>query len=251
MTRPVDRAIVCEGPDDLGVLREMVNKAASTQGLTERVKGQKWERRKGLRLETPNLLLSLVAAGGAKSDLARQTLDTAEGKAITRPDMIGVVFDPDKDSSNKEFEFFIKDYNKLSRGERRGSTLQSKGNDHIVNINRREVTILHAAWRADSPVTFDKIPDEHDLERVLIGGILDAYRGKDIAGWAEESTTKLIDLVKDHGWKRAFRIWNAALEPKAESFADKLLQSKDTKSACMKALQSTPVANMIHRMLTL
>ncbi len=52
-------------------------------------------------------------------------------------------------------------------------------------------------------------------------------------------TTELKKLAPSHGWKRAFRIWNAALAPKSEGFVDALLQQPETKDHCLKALRGS------------
>jgi len=104
---------------------------------------------------------------------------------------------------------------------------------------------MPAPWRAAHPVAFDgAATSDNDLERVLIGGILDHKGDENVLTWAQDSTQSLLQMLPDHGWKRAFRIWNAALEPKTESssFVDKLLQSERTRDACLRALMTTPVA---------
>ncbi len=61
--------------------------------------------------------------------------------------------------------------------------------------------------------------------------------------WAERVTSEVRALAPDHGWKRAFRIWNAALSPEVQdaSFVDRLCQDHETRSSCIGALRSTPV----------
>jgi hypothetical protein len=49
----------------------------------------------------------------------------------------------------------------------------------------------------------------------------------------------------DHGWKRAFRIWNAAVKPDAEAFVDGLLQEPSTRGACLDALKETRAAQVL------
>ena len=83
------------------------------------------------------------------------------------------------------------------------------------------------------------MPDEQNLERLLITGILRAEASGALAMWAESSTTALLALVRKHGWKRAFRIWNAALAPKSEAFVDALLQQTTAKGDCLAALRES------------
>ncbi|HVE82483.1 MAG TPA: hypothetical protein VND93_06535, partial [Myxococcales bacterium] len=45
--------------------------------------------------------------------------------------------------------------------------------------------------------------------------------------------------VQRHGWKRAFRIWCAALFPDSEAFVDRLLQDELTREPCLSALKTT------------
>jgi hypothetical protein len=242
MDRKRIRYVVCEGPDDLGVLRSMLNERDGQN----RCSGRK---QSSIVYETEHVALRLEAAPNAKSGLASHVVDLAEGAAGERPDAIGVVFDPDADPIPREFFFFERDYNLISTGARRGTTLQATPEGYQVNINRRDVRILYGAWRANQPASFAGLPNDHCLERVLIGGILDSRPDALLATWALDSTTALAELVQDHGWKRAFRIWNAALEPKTESFADKLLEAPGTKAACLAAIRATPVAQLIQELL--
>lgn len=46
--------------------------------------------------------------------------------------------------------------------------------------------------------------------------------------------------ARAHGYKRAFRIWTAALAPDSESFAARLFQLHQTSSACLEAVRATP-----------
>jgi hypothetical protein len=45
--------------------------------------------------------------------------------------------------------------------------------------------------------------------------------------------------VQDKGYKRAFRLWTAAIEPGSESFAARLFQADETKAACLAAVRRT------------
>ncbi len=239
------RFVVCEGPDDLGALRALLRSLSPDSTIG----GSKHGKR--LVCENQDVRVVLEAAPDGKSGLARHALDLAEGTASQRPDAIGIVFDPDGDQPDKERTFFTREYNKLSKMERRGTALQPTNDEYRVAISRRDVRILLGAWRSKRPIQYARIPDEQNLERVLIGGILESRQNKAIGDWAEKSTKELIELVSDHGWKRAFRIWNAALEPKSESFVDKLLESNLTKSACLNALATTPAAKILESLLLL
>jgi hypothetical protein len=236
------RYVVCEGPDDLAVLRVMLNEVDDRKQCS----GVK---RQGIVYETERVALRVESARDAKSGLALHALDRAEGTAAERPDMIGVVFDPDDDPQAHEFDFFERDYNRIATRDRRGTTLKSVRMGFQVSIHGREVQIRRGAWRSALAPVFAGLPDEHCLERVLIDGILSSTITAPIATWAHDSTAELRKLVQDHGWKRAFRIWNAALEPKAESFADKLLEAPATRAACLAALRATPVAQLVQCLL--
>jgi hypothetical protein len=200
--------------------------------------------------------LWLDAKSEGKPGLAGRVLDVAEGASDTRPDTVGVVFDPDLDLPQRQFAFFERDYNTLSQQRRRGSRLErrsrrgSRQQEYIVTINNRSVRILLAPWRSTHPVGFDNLSNEQDLERVLIEGILASNVDRCLHNWALVSTQELRNLVTDHGWKRAFRIWNAALQPKSESFVDKLLEAPETRSGCLASLRATPVAALIEALLS-
>jgi len=49
--------------------------------------------------------------------------------------------------------------------------------------------------------------------------------------------------------KRAFRLWNAALDPDSDAFVARLLQMHDTKGACFDALRATPVDRALRELL--
>lgn len=238
------RYVVCEGPDDLGVLRALLNETNPPTKCSS-------PKHLGIDYTTAEVELHLVTAPGAKSGLARRVLDfVAEPSASKRPDIIGVVFDPDRDPPDRELGFFTREYDRLADVEGKGGPLQRDGRAFGVRSRSRDVSIRFEAWRSNPPTRFAGLPDDHCLERVLIGGILAATHETGIEPWARDSTAALVKLVSDHGWKRAFRIWNAALEPKAESFADRLLEAPGTRSACLDALRATPVAKLLEELLS-
>lgn len=111
------------------------------------------------------------------------------------------------------------------------------------------VPILPAGWWAPD-IGFSTVCEaENCLERVLLGGILACDAGTRFADWVGAAVASLLQRVGDHGWKRSFRIWGAALAPTVESFVDRLLQDQATKEACLAALERTPVARMLDELL--
>jgi hypothetical protein len=79
----------------------------------------------------------------------------------------------------------------------------------------RQVKLLYGAWRPETDTPFDGLRDEHDLERVLIQGVLASPIDSALRAWAEDATSHLTKLRPDRGWKRAFRVWNAPSIPRA------------------------------------
>ena len=218
------RAIVCEGPDDLAAIRALLLQEEGSR-RKPRPTGQPLESR-AQYFEIGNIDIS-VESRNAKSGLAELAIDVAEGGAVGRPDMILVSFDPDSDPPAHEFAFFEKAFADRARARRVGP------------LDRNPAGIER----------FAGLPDVHCLERVLIDGILEACESEPVTTWAKEATMSLCALVPKHGYKRAFRIWNAALHPDAESFVPKLLQADEHKHACLRALRSTPAAKALSTLL--
>ena len=145
-------------------------------------------------------------------------------------------FDPDDASASREFEFLLT----AVRQAHQSSPPERIGEDWKIRVRDRDVLLTPAPWRSSGDTPFDHLPDHHCLERVLISALAHVSIADDLKGWVEAATTDLSRLVNDHGWKRAFRLWSAAIDP-AESFVDRLLQHDDTKLACLSGLRATPV----------
>lgn len=234
-------AIVAEGPADLAALRGLA------RSMDCEPRGSRWEGR--LRCERPGLVV-LLRAAGSKSGLARRVLDLAESSASERAQIVGVCFDPDDDPAVSEFLFFQRQFNDIAEKERKASPIKSVGEGRFAfQIRGREVVVLPAPWRAEPSATFDNLPDHNCLERVLIGGILAAGHDLPLRGRAEQAMKDLHCLVDQHGWKRAFHLWNAALAPDTESFVDRLLQDDRSRLACLNALLSAPVCAVLRELL--
>ncbi len=162
--------------------------------------------------------------------------------------MIVVCFDPDADPPAAEIDFFDETF-ASARKDAVGELAREEGGRSFL-VGDRTVSLLFAPWRHDGPVSFASLPDEQNLERLLITGILRAQAAIPLGPWAETATSSLPTLVDKHGWKRAFRIWNAALEPKSEAFVDALLQHAPTKTACLDALRESKAWQTIARLHT-
>ena len=236
------RAIVCEGPDDLAAIRALLledgcRKKPQLPGPAAVSRAQ--------HFEIGDLEIQLESRNG-KSGLADLAIDLAQGGAIGRPDMILVSFDPDGDAPAREFAFFEKAFGEHTGARGKVGPLdRNSAGARAFKMDRREVVLLPAPWRSTSIERFAGLPDEHCLERVLIDGILEADVPESVTKWAKAVTTSLCALVPTHGYKRAFRLWNAALHPDAESFVPRLLQANEHKHACLKALRSTPAATAL------
>jgi hypothetical protein len=227
------RAIVCEGKDDVAVFRALLY---AEGGKRKHSAGPRVERVE--RFETDRYEITIEERSG-KSRLAELVLDVAEGSAGTRPDMVLVSFDPDLDPAHRELAFFERDFDE--HGKRRAGPLTPAGAGRFsFRIGRRDVTLLPAPWRSSAMAGFAGLPEEHCIERILIEGIVASRpQGDAIADWVVEATAKLHALVQDKGYKRAFRLWTAAIEPGSESFAVRLFQMDETRGACLAAVQRT------------
>ncbi len=236
------RAIVCEGPDDLAAIRALLleDGCRKKPQLTAQAGASRAQ-----RFEIGDLEIQLESRNG-KSGLAQHAIDLAQAGAGGRPDMILVSFDPDRDAPAREFAFFEKAFGEHTGAKGKVGPLdRNPAGARAFKMDRREVVLLPAPWRSSSIERFAGLPDEHCLERVLIDGILQAGVSEPVTRWARDATTLLCALVPTHGYKRAFRLWNAALHPDAGSFAARLLQADEHNHACLRALRSTPAATAL------
>ena len=101
----------------------------------------------------------------------------------------------------------------------------------------------------DEEVAFDGLPDHRSLERVLVSALVEC--APHVKDFVEQARSDLVRLQTGHGWKRALRIWNAALFPKTEdaSFVDHLLQNVDTRDACLRKLRQSKVGDVLDALL--
>ncbi len=229
------RVLVCEGPDDLRALRFLFKAAGAAQTPTV-------PPRKDCRFERAGVAIEVHSAVG-KANIAQRLLDLAAGSAATRPTRVAACFDADLDPEATERNFL----------KRTPAFATAVAPDWTrLTVATHDVPLLLAAWRAPADSTFDSATAaEHDLERVLIAGIAAACPADPRFLWATQATTDLLALHRSHDWKRAFRILNAAYSPRVadDSFVDQLLQRKDTKAACLAALQATAVGALVMELL--
>ena len=224
-------AIVAEGPEDTAALRGLFRDAG---GQVEGG-GIHDSHRSPLAIRLDGELVQIWSAQG-KARLTERTIFAAQGTASYRPEIVVVCFDPDADDEPGEFAFFASAFEAV-RGDRAGP-ISFEGGVATFRIGDRAVRLLPAPWRHDAPASHASLPDEQNLERLLITGVLRADSSRTLIPWATKATADLLPLVEGHGWKRAFRIWNAALEPKSEAFVDALLQH-DAKDHCLAALRES------------
>jgi len=218
-------AVFGEGRDDVAALRVLLRELGfRPEGLRTTTFAPS-EGSRQLKFRAGDTLVLLQGVQG-KSKLAADALLTIQGGATERPEALVICFDPDGASPADWFRFFLKEV---------------PGGQDRLRIDSREVRIIPAPWYRSEAATFASLPDEHNLERILIGGLLASDEGARLRGWAEEATSGLMPLVQRHGWKRAFRIWCAATFPDSEAFVDRLLQDEATRDACLAALKATPV----------
>jgi len=234
-------AIVAEGPDDLAAIRELLRRAGGDVGGTIHEAN-----RSPLKAKLRGQDVHVWAARGKKAELPQRTIDAAEGTAGTRPDVVAVCFDPDASPRDTEFEFFGPKFEEV-RHERAGPL--SVGPNPSFQISGRTVRIVPAPWRLEPMPTFAFLPHEANLERVLITGVLRSAIADSLTDWASQATSSLVGLASKHGWKRAFRIWNAALAPTSEAFVDALLQHDDVRATCLATLQESEAWKAINAML--
>jgi hypothetical protein len=225
-------AIVAEGPDDLAALRVLL------RGIGAEVKGTFHDaNRNPLQVVLNGSTVQVWAARGKKKELTERAIDAAQGTAAYRPEIVVVCFDPDTDPEPSEFQFFATHFEEV-RGTRAGPlVIDPTSGATTFQVGDRTVRVVPAPWRLDAAPGFAGLPNEHNLERVLITGLLSVLSSDPRTAWAAQTTAALTALVSDHGWKRAFRIWSAALVPSAEAAVDALLQRREAKDGCLAALR--------------
>jgi hypothetical protein len=224
-------AIFGEGRDDVAAIRALLRELGFRSEDRRTTTFAPSEGSRQLRFRRDDALVLLQGVQG-KSRLAADALLTIQGAATERPETLIVCFDPDGTMAADHFSFFTREVAGLSPAE---------GGAYHHTVGARVVRIIPAPWHRADAAAFASLPDEHNLERILIGGVLASAEGARLRGWAEEATTDLMSLVQRHGWKRAFRMWCAAVFPDSEAFVDRLLQDEATRAVCLTALQATPV----------
>jgi len=229
MARRPHRAIVVEGPDDVVAVRELLR---ASEGGGDLKLPPEARRSEAWRAVCDAVDIAVFPALG-KSKLPQRAMDAL--LSDPRPDRIAVCFDPDDQPPDRDLKFF-----------RDADLPLTRRDDRRYLANRRhEAEIIAAAWRAENLDRFAGLDDHHCLERVLIAGLLTRDVGQSVrlADWATTSTKRLLELVRDRGWKRAARIWSAALTPKTDGFVEASLQ--ETEGHCLAALQRTEAARAI------
>lgn len=242
--------IVCEGKDDQVVLREYllrlwpgrVGKPEYSSG------GSKFTLEIARQPVDPPHQVDVVRAN-SKDQLAQRVVEYAAPISGRPFDVVIVSFDPDTFlDPEKEFGFFVSDFASVTKaGPVGGFALSRSTSGWALSLGKQVIPLLPAPWRTKKNATFDDLPDERNLERVLIEGIVEALASEAVHEWALHSTRALLSLASEHGWKRALRVWNAALAPKTseESFAASILQNPRTKEACAAAIDSTGLRAML------
>ncbi|MBI3272966.1 MAG: hypothetical protein HYZ53_28515 [Planctomycetes bacterium] len=239
------RTFLAEGPEDLVALRAL---ARDLGALEHKLKFEPGRR---LVYNVGDRRIWIESADG-KQKLAQRALDFAQGGAQERADLIGVCFDPDADTLQKEFDFFRNQLtNLVSSHKGEGGLIADPPRGYAFRYRARLVRVRPAPWRSAKVSDFDSLQPHHSLERLLLTGILRADIEGALGNWANQATTDLVALVSDHGWKRAFRIWNAALYPDAggAGFVDALLQREPTRQPCLDALRGAVAAEVLRSVL--
>jgi hypothetical protein len=235
--------IVAEGPDDLAALRALLKQEPGGS-----VEGSLRAASSPMKARGPGWEAELYIAQG-KSTLAERTFYAAQGTAASRPEIIVVCFDPDRDPPPSEFDFFATQYRGCP-----GATVAPLTWDGSsagwIEIGGRRVRIVAGPWRLDAAARFDDLPDEQNLERVLVTGLLGRLGACALTRWAEGATSDLVRERGTHGWKRAFRILNAAICPKSEACVDGLLQDPDVGPGCLAALRTTKAWESVRALLS-
>jgi len=224
-------AVFGEGRDDVAALRALLRELGCGPDERRTTTFAPSEGSRQLRFRAGDTLVLLQGVQG-KSRLAKDALLTLQGGSTERPETLIVCFDPDGATDAEHFSFFLREVPNLSAAEHGA---------YRLTMGTRDVKIVLAPWHRPDATSFASLPDEHNLERILIGGLLASAEGTRLRGWAEQSTSNLMPLVQRHGWKRAFRVWCAAVFPDSEAFVDRLLQDESTREACLAALKATPV----------
>ncbi len=235
----IERACIVEGPDDLAVLREYVR----TLGHDHRpIKGAPRE----FEVVASGWRTRFLNAQG-KEKLAQRSLDAAT--ASQRPENLVVCFDPDGKDTQHEFEFFLDGL----RAEECHVTINS---GHVTATTKRKqrLVIQPAPWRSATEESFDGLDATRNLERILISGILTGCRSEPdcevLLAAATKATEVIHSAIPKHDWKRAFRIFGAAIKPDAESFAEGLMQHSTFGKHARRAVEQSEAGRVIRELLS-
>lgn len=232
-----DLRVIVEGPEDVMVLRKWIQVRWPDATVTQEDRD-----RTGALVRRAASTLRVASAGG-KSELARRVSDQI-GRDTPREGLdVLVAYDRDDETPEQAEKGLAEQFRELEKHGRGGFEQAPRW---VLRKDRRDARISLARWETDSDRAFAGLPEHFCLERVLIAAMLDAARA-DLRGWAEESTHGLRRLVADHGWKRSFRIWGAALRPKVEESLYEALFQGDVRlrDACSAAVAASQVGTAV------
>jgi uncharacterized protein YegP (UPF0339 family) len=247
--------IVCEGSDDRTALREYLTDLTTPSWPT----GAALKRNKELsgkgrleRFEIGTHVLEVIEAED-KGRLAGRVLENAAPSTGAARDAVLVSFDPDDETGPaREFAFFEKQFKAAATKAGSQAALQREPDGtYRFKLQAHTIELLALPWRTPTNPGFDGLSDEQNLERVLIEGIVAGLAATPELEWATSAATSLRELASDHDWKRALRIWNAALVPKTaeHSFIANLFHDARTKASCRKAVESIGLTAHLERLM--
>lgn len=206
------RRIICEGPDDRSALRE----------LLVRHFGLQVKRGTAPALEKVETLVPRGQAGpaveiviaGSKEKVRAQAIASEQYSSASDPiETLGLCFDPNGQSEAQWRSWLAAGLAPL--------TPQTAGDGWTVATVAGRARLLPLPWFSPAPVRY-ALPDHHNLERVAIHALAEAYPSlaPAIARWVDE----LPGLGGTPSWKTALRLWNAVVHPDAAgaSFLDKV-----------------------------
>jgi hypothetical protein len=197
--------VLCEGPDDERVLRELARRQFSCDkpdDIPERswhtvLRNDHWER------------IDIRPVDG-RDALRQQAINLIElQKYEERITCLCISFDPDGDveSTWRKTLFESIEIEGYETTEREGIYV-------VKSLDSwQETTVVPLPWIAETPI-FDDLPDQQNLERVLVGALHVAFpeRSQVIEGWLNDVSAR----GWGQNWKTAAKLWHAVAYPKAE-----------------------------------
>ncbi len=238
-------AILCEGPQDLEALRELLCRSylmVPRRAISAGPSGG--ERKALLDSRTGDLSLELVVGGG-RPGLHARWVKFARDMSPSEPySRIGVSFDPNGDAEQ--------DWRRLVFEEAWGDATIQKGpfGDYSAPVaalgTARPVDVVPLPWASESPLAYG-LSDHQSLDRILAAAARQLHPEFDPC--VEAYLQCAARNGRSPGWKEAAKSWEALLFPKGGFAAQAFGQDPSLWSAAQSLLTATTMWSGLQRLL--